>query len=126
MTRALAAVALLAGVLAPAASTAREYPGFHTPRRAVYCDYAQTRPLTVTCWRPRDGYTVSMHPYTRPDVGYQYFNRHKYEDQSPILRYGKMFGSFKVIGCVSARSGLTCKNRNHHGWTIGKLKVKVF
>jgi hypothetical protein len=115
-------------VLVPAASAAKAppYPGFHTPKRSIYCRYATFRPLGLTCWRPRDGYTVSMHVSNRPISGYQYLNRHAYEDASPVLRYGRMWGSFKVIGCKSSRAGLTCKNRRGHGWTIGRVSAKVF
>jgi hypothetical protein len=108
------------------AQAAKAYPGFHTPKRAVFCRYAISRPLGLTCWRPRDGYTVAMHVYGKPITGFQYLNRHAYEDAAPTLRYGKMWGSFRVIGCKSTQTGLTCKNRRGHGWTIGKVSYKVF
>ena len=59
-------------------------------------------------------------------AGFQYVNRHAYEDAAPTLRYGRMWGSFKVIGCKSTKTGLTCKNRRGHGWTIGKVSYKLF
>jgi hypothetical protein len=125
--RTLAAAALFSAIVVPAVSAAKEpYPGFHTPRRAIYCQYATFRPLGLTCWRPRDGYTVAMHVTGRPITGYQYANRRAYEDASPILGYGRSWGSYRVIGCKSTAGGLTCKNRGGHGWTIGKLSSKVF
>ena len=108
------------------AHAAKAYPGFHTPKRAVFCRYAISRPLGLTCWRPRDGYTVAMHVYGKPITGFQYLNRHAYEDAAPTLRYGRMWGSFRVIGCKSTQAGLTCKNRRGHGWTIGKVSYEVF
>ena len=127
MRRAGALVAVVCAALVPVASAAKPaYPGFHTPRRAVYCRFATSRPLGLTCWRPRDGYTLAMHPYGRPIVGFQYANRHAYEDVSPVLRYGRMWGSYKVIGCKSTAKGLTCKNRRGHGWTVGRASQKVF
>jgi hypothetical protein len=124
--RAIAVIVLFCGVLAPAASTARVYPGFHTPKRAIYCRYATSSPLGLTCWRPRDGYTLAMHVYGKPIAGFQYTNRHAFEDASPVLRYGRMWGSFRVIGCKSTKAGLTCKNRRGHGWTFGKLSKRIF
>ena len=127
MKRALAAAAVVSAIFVPTLQAAKApYPGFHTPRRAIYCQYATFRPLGLTCWRPRDGYTIAMHVTGRPIVGYEYTNRHSYEDSSPVLRFGKAWGSYKVIGCKSAVAGLTCKNRAGHGWTIGKLRAKVF
>jgi hypothetical protein len=126
--RRLIALAVCAcAVITPSSSQAvAKYPGFHTPKRAVFCRYATFRPLGLTCWRPRDGYTVAMHVYGKPIAGFQYTNRHAYEDAAPTLRYGKMWGSFRVIGCKSTRTGLTCKNRRNHGWTIGKVSYKLF
>ena len=127
MKRALAAAAVLSAIVAPSVSAAKApYPGFHTPKRAIYCQYATFKPLGLTCWRPRDGYTVAMHVTGRPISGYQYANRRSYEDASPILRYGTKWGSYQVIGCRSTAAGLTCKNRRGHGWTIGKLSAKLF
>ena len=127
MKLALAAVAIAAAIVVPPLSAAKApYPGFHTPKRAVFCRYATFKPLGLTCWRPRDGYTVAMHVTGRPIVGYEYSNRHAYEDAAPTLRYGKTWGSYRVIGCKSAVAGLTCKNRRGHGWTIGKVSAKVF
>ena len=120
------AVCACAVITASGSQAAGKYPGFHTPKRAVFCRYANFRPLGLTCWRPRDGYTVAMHVYGKPIAGFQYTNRHAYEDAAPTLRYGRMWGSFKVIGCKSTKTGLTCKNRRNHGWTIGKISYKLF
>ena len=127
MRRLIALAVCASAVAVPSSSQALgKYPGFHTPKRAVFCRYAISRPLGLTCWRPRDGYTVAMHVYGKPITGFQYVNRHAYEDAAPTLPYGKMWGSFQVIGCKSTQNGLTCKNRRGHGWTIGKVSHRVF
>jgi hypothetical protein len=102
------------------------YPGFHTPRRTVYCRYAQAPPLGLTCWRPRDGYTMSMHVTGRVVRGYVFANRKAYEDFAPTLRYGKTWGGTEKIFCRSLQTGLTCKNKAGHGWVLGKVSYKVF
>jgi len=123
----LALLAFASAVAAPSASVAaNKYPGFHRADRSIYCRYAQAPPLALTCWRPRDGFTMGMHVYGKPYETYDPGSRHAYEDAAPTLRYGRMWGSFRVIGCKSTKTGLTCKNRRGHGWTIGKISYKLF
>jgi hypothetical protein len=125
--RALAVAAFACAVLTPSVSVASSrYPGFHTPGRSLYCRYSQARPLALTCWRPKDGYTMGMHIYGKPYETYDPTLRNAYEDASPVLGYGKTWGSFKVIGCRNTRANLLCKNRRGHGWTFSKKGHRVF
>lgn len=41
------------------------------------------------------------------------------------LAYGKTWKN-KGFVCVSAATGLTCKNRKNHGWTLNKRAQKLF
>jgi hypothetical protein len=120
-------VAVGFAALLPSTSLAKpEYPGFHTPGRAIYCRYALARPLAITCWRSKDGYAVTLHVYGRPLAYYNPVYRHMYEDTSPILRYGQSWGSYRVIGCKATKQNLYCKNRGGHGFTFSKSGHKSF
>jgi len=47
------------------------------------------------------------------------------EPRAPVLDYGKT----RVLGpyvCTSRRSGLTCRNRAGHGWTLSRRQQKLF
>ena len=127
MKRMLALLALAFAVAAPSASVAaNKYPGFHRADRSIYCKFAQAPPLALTCWRPKDGFTMGMHVYGKPFETYDPGSRHAYEDAAPTLRIGQMWGSFKVIGCKQTVANLLCKNRRGHGWTFSKRGHRVF
>ena len=127
MKRIVSLVAVGVAALVPSTSLAKfTYPGFHTPGRAIYCRYAQARPLGLTCWRSKDGYTITLRVYGRPQAGYDPSNRKLYEDASPVLRYGRSWGSYKVIGCKITTKNLYCKNRGRHGFTFSKTGHQSF
>jgi hypothetical protein len=58
---------------------ARAVVEFATPARAAYCGTSQGEPpISLICWTPADGFTVSMYrggraskEYHRPNKGYQ-------------------------------------------------------
>lgn len=43
----------------------------------------------------------------------------------PVLAYGKAW-QFRDFVCKSEKSGLTCSNKDQHGWKLNKLKQKFF
>jgi hypothetical protein len=117
---------LAAVVLVPSSVASNKYPGFHRGDRSIYCRYATAPPLALTCWRPKDGYTLGMHVYGKPFETYDPGLRHAYEDAAPTLRIGQKWGSFRVIGCQMTKTNLLCKNRRGHGWTFSKRGHRVF
>ena len=127
MKRLLALAALACAVLVPPSSVAsNKYPGFHRADRSIYCRYSISRPLALTCWRPKDGFSMGMHVYGKPYETYDPGLRHSYEDAAPTLRIGQKWGSYRVIGCTMQKTNIICKNRRGHGWTFSKAGHRVF
>ncbi|MES2916214.1 MAG: DUF6636 domain-containing protein [Pseudomonadota bacterium] len=44
---------------------------------------------------------------------------------NPVLPYGEAV-SLGGISCVSARTGMTCTNRDGHGFSVAKAIQKLF
>jgi hypothetical protein len=127
----LAAVA----TLATAGVAAAAFTPFRTPSGLVGCYYA-TGPTTLRCdvgYRTRFtgkrscagvyGQAFSMSSKGRPRV--LCVSDTARDPSAPALAYGKSrhYGPYT---CTSKTSGLTCRNRASHGWTLSKQKVSLF
>jgi hypothetical protein len=44
---------------------------------------------------------------------------------NPVLHYGEAV-SLGGISCVSAKTGITCTNADGHGFTVARVKQKIF
>jgi hypothetical protein len=53
--------------------------------------------------------------YSRNNKGY-------YDVVGKILRFGQSWSLRGYWTCTSHSSGLTCSNRAHHGWWLGRYK----
>jgi hypothetical protein len=106
------------------ASAATAVADFVTPGKAAYCGVSEGEPpLTLNCWRPRDGITLDMtrrgHPRWRV-----YSPNRGYYDPAPgrILSFGSRWRFPGYWTCVSRATGLTCTNRAGHGWWLGRVR----
>lgn len=45
---------------------------------------------------------------------------------SPVLAYGKTMTWKSGIACTAAKSGITCKNRQGHGFSLSRSKQRLF
>jgi hypothetical protein len=43
----------------------------------------------------------------------------------PTLAYGRSW-SYEGFRCTSRKSGLTCRNKSGHGFTLGKRSQRIF
>jgi hypothetical protein len=119
--------ALLVVTLATAsAATAVAY--FVTPGKAAYCGVSEGEPpLTLICWRPRDGITLNMTRRGRAHRTLYRPNRGAYDVAGRILSFGKIWRFPDYWKCISRATGLTCTNRAGHGWWLGRVRgSKVF
>jgi hypothetical protein len=114
--------ALLVGSLATA-SAATAVADFVTPGRAAYCGVSEGEPpLTLICWRPRDGLTLDM---TRRGHSHRRIyrpNRGVYDLAGRILSFGHRWRFPRYWKCVSRATGLTCTNLKGHGWWLGRVR----
>jgi hypothetical protein len=150
----LAAIALsLVSLLAPHAKAGfRPHAHFGTPARAAYCTVDEQtaedfRPK-LFCWRPNDGYGVTLR-YRGHKPTARYYDRpspivHSYDTlvgwrpRAYTLRFGRRWvlrctdatrastcrssGSGVVaFTCISRTSGLTCANQLRHGFWLGPV-----
>lgn len=135
-------VGLAAGLAVLSAPTSASganpsYVAFRTPGSAAYCSYwpgwvanggveggfheGTSKDAAVECWTPNDGFNVRMSnrgrvlpvEYTRSLHGYK-------PRAKRVLAFGKT-STFHGIRCASRRTGLTCTNRDTHGWWIGRF-----
>jgi hypothetical protein len=119
---------------------------FKTPGNAAYCylalSLAPENPM-LACWTPNDGFVASInHDTTRGYAGYgsarifRAYTPPRYQ----VLGFGKSFNwrcrsvdaSFAegcsptrgtiVFSCASRRTGLTCTNRDGHGFWLGRYR----
>jgi hypothetical protein len=143
----LAALAVCAGAGLAAAPHARAQPSygyFKTPSGNIICDYLLGAGGFVECG-VRSGLKPAVHPHScsigdpvhdridlpasgrarvprcagdpGPFLGYQNHPRK--------LRYGKHW-SGSGMRCNSARRGLTCRNRDHHGFFLSRARWHRF
>jgi hypothetical protein len=124
MLRALA-LAALGLALAPAASFAT-IRAFRSPSGAIGCIYYRD-PHTkafVRCdvegagdkaWRLRKhGHAKRIHATDSA-----------LDPRAPVLAYGKT-RSFGTMHCTSRMTGMTCKNRDGHGFRLSREKQRTF
>jgi hypothetical protein len=103
--------------------TARGVAAFATPGRAAYCGVSEGEPpISLICWTPNDGFTVSMLRVGRASKEYYRPNKGYHDVVGRILRFGQWWGVRGYWSCVSRSTGLTCKNRAGHGWWLGRYK----
>jgi hypothetical protein len=150
-------VVVTAALLPAVASHAKIYPGvapkplFSTPGRAAYCYVSSTSyeddGAEVECWRPRDGFFITM-PWrarrgrtafmTKPP-GFVHGTRvlKGFRPQAPVLGFGQRWSwrcrdpaDFRTCSpaagrltftCTSGRGGLTCTNVRKHGFWLGRF-----
>jgi hypothetical protein len=94
---------------------------FVTPGRRVYCGLSEGEgPLYLICWQPADGLTVEVHRSGRAEKWINPQNRGFRQIAGRVLRYGETWSAARSFKCVSRDAGLTCVNRYHHGWWIGR------
>ena len=83
-------------------------------------------PYSLICWTPNDGFTIAMGVDGRPHFSYDRRNR-GYHERVRTLRFWQ---TWRIPGwwrCTSRRTGLTCVNRDGHGWWLGRFRgYRVF
>src|SRR6266542_3560473 len=125
-TKTLLAVATVIAALASVGS-ALAAASFVTPGKVVYCGLSEGEgPVHLICWRPEDGLTFDVGRFggarkwiTRRNRGFQ-------DVAGRVLRYGETWSATRSFRCVSRATGLTCVNRSHHGWWIGRRRSRLF
>jgi hypothetical protein len=133
-TALLAAAGTLIVLLSPATSSSRSID-FTTPSRnigcagdatSVRCDIRATR--TKPPPKPRScrfdwGNAFALRQRGRP-------RRLCHSDtvlgSSRVLRYGRTQRFGRGIRCTSRTSGLTCRNRDGHGFFLSRERVRLF
>jgi hypothetical protein len=122
------------GVVALLAASALGWPvsawasaAFRTPARAAYCGATEGEgPIALICWTPNDGFTIGMGVHGRPEFSYDRRNR-GYHESVRTLRFGQTWRMRAWWRCTSRRTGLTCVNRDGHGWWLGRFRgYRVF
>jgi hypothetical protein len=110
------------------ASGATALADFVTPGKAAYCGVSEGEPpLTLICWRPRDGLTLDMTRRGRAHRSLYRPNRGAYDVAGRILSFGKIWRFPDYWKCFSRATGLTCTSRAGHGWWLGPVRgSKVF
>lgn len=122
----LVAAATVIAALASAGS-ALAVASFATPGKAVYCGLSEGEgPLHLICWRPADGLTFSVGRSARAQKWLNGRNRGFRQVVGRVLRYGETWSAARAFRCVSRATGLTCMNRSHHGWWIGRRRSGLF
>jgi hypothetical protein len=106
--------------------------GFVTPSMNIACNVGKLGPGTkgplaigcavyskttksgiATWWMKTTGPALSGYIQANPATDY------------PKLAYGKSF-SWHGIRCVSAATGLTCRNRSGHGFVLSRQRQRTF
>jgi len=102
---------------------------------AAVCEVAPLGEGGVECWSPDDGYTLAMggirvrsqDALARQDRSRTRANYHRTLSGSDYLARGDIerYGS---ITCVSSTAGLTCHNKDGHGWLLPRYlgKPRIF
>jgi hypothetical protein len=132
-------VVLLAGVLVAPAAGARQLTTktFRTPSKNIACAFypasitgrAVFRCDLLSGLKPEparhcdvDWTGASMGP--RGKAGPTCAGDTVYDRSAPILAYGRTW-SYGGIVCTSRSSGLTCRNRNSHGFFLSRSSWRV-
>jgi hypothetical protein len=122
--RAVVVIGALVFVSLATGSAATAGAAFATPGKAAFCGVAEGEPpLTLICWRPRDGITLDMTGRGRPHRSLYPPNMGA-DDAVPgrFLSFGKIWRFPDHWKCVSRATGLTCTNRTGHGWWLGRVR----
>jgi hypothetical protein len=91
-----------------------------TPKGAAYCDLTRVSArLSLVCWTPYDGFTATMRVRGRATTRYVGDREGHTPRVRRVLRYGQTWRS-RGFRCTSRRSGVTCRNRDRHGWWLGR------
>ena len=115
----IAAVTFVAG----SASASADWSGFATPTRNIVCNGSGLRLDCVvfsasrTCqktWTLRTRGRAARHCYFA-NIG----------TDVPVLRYGRSIAR-SGIRCLSRRRGLTCANRDHHGFFLSRGSQRIY
>jgi hypothetical protein len=125
LTRSLkSAVLLLCALIAASLATASVATAtFRTPGKAAYCGVSEGEPpLSLICWRPGDGLTLSMTRAAFPRRRLSALNRGYHATEGQILLLGKVWRLSGYWKCVSRVTGLTCTNKTGHGWWLGRAR----
>jgi hypothetical protein len=130
----------------PAASapTSHSFPTFFTTGKLAFCkfhtDISGENAFIpwLNCWRPRDGFTVTMESTGRPGFGPLKENKGPVESvllPRWLIRFGETWwgnrraeqgngsGRGRVLfRCTSRTSGLTCRSVSGHGFWLGRAR----
>ena len=132
----IAATALLACSASASTSSASSITSFRTPSGLINCAYI-TGPKILRCdtlyrtrfsdtKRCREGDYGEAFGMTPRGLAKPFcISDSVLNENAKTLRYGRTrhYGPFK---CTSRRTGLTCSNRHHHGWTLPREAQLVF
>jgi hypothetical protein len=124
----------MAVIALAAAAPAHAFTNFRTPSKLIYCAYGKG-PSYLRCdtwYRTRFSGTKScVEGYYGEAFGMNKRGAAQplcvsdsvYDAHARVLRYGttRRFGPFT---CTSRRTGLTCRNRSGHGWTLSRQKQR--
>jgi hypothetical protein len=104
--------------------TATAVADFRTPERAAYCGGSHGEPpYSLICWRPKDGLTVHMLERGRASKYYNPRNRGLHDIAPRIVAFGGHWHPRLLdYWCTNRRTGLTCWNRDGHGWWLGRYR----
>ena len=119
------------------------FPTFFTPGKLALCkldsNIAGVKPFTayLNCWRPSDGFTVTLGPRKRPLFGPLRANKglESFTMKRWLLPYGARWWGNRAgehgrgpgrVGvlyrCTSRSKGLTCRNTSGHGFWLGRIR----
>ena len=113
------AVAAIAIAALTSVGSALAVASFVTPGKAVYCGLSEGEgPLHLICWRPADGLTFSI----GRSGGAQRWINPRNRGFHQVAGRGETWSAARSFRCVSRATGLTCVNRSHHGWWVGRRR----
>lgn len=122
-----AAPATFIGFRTPSGNIGCGYWKFRGERAGLRCDIASgLRPLPkpkAACVEGVWGEAVSMAPTGRAGPGC--ISDTMRDPRYRVLAYGKTW-SQGGFACVSREEGLTCRNRDGHGWFLSRERSRIF
>ena len=137
----LVVAAAWSGYRAVSAPASHSFPSFFTPGKFAYCKLhtIEVDPPYLNCWRPRDGFTVTLESTGRPLHGPLEANKGPVRSlvlARWLLPFGESWwgnsrglqgrgriGKGRVLyRCTSRTSGLTCRSSSGHGFWLGRVR----
>jgi len=116
-------LALVAAFALATPAVAAGVASFRTPGRAAYCGVSEGElPVALICWTPNDGFTTEMYARGRVGAHGNYHFNFGYHQRVRTLGFGHVWHFVQGFRCRSRRTGLTCINRDGHGWWLGRYK----